>query len=145
MLSIFFIVSMLFGEIQSWSFEDFPVENCEPFERVQRLSRDSLPDNSYIMEAFDAQWKHGGNIFACHYYVLSFGCGDRCQMNLIFDQRTGECIRVLITSSGVSYRHDSRVLVAFIDRTISGRKQHFLMTDGELRQFDPFMAKYGDE
>jgi hypothetical protein len=89
------------------------------------------------MEAFDAQWKHGGNNFACHYYVLSYGCGRQCQMNLIFDQRTGKCIRTLITSSGVAYRENSRVLVAYIGSNWSDTKEYYIIEGDRLKRFDP--------
>jgi len=138
MLSVFVILSMYFGGSFDWSFEDFPVYDCEPFERVAKLSRDSLPDNSYIMEAFDAQWKRGENNFACHYYVLSYGCGRQCQMNLIFDQRTGKCIRSLITSSGVAYRENSRILVAFIGASRADKKEYYIIENDQLRRFEAF-------
>lgn len=49
--------------------------------------------------------------FAGHYIIVSWSCGSPCQMNAIFDVKTGKAVSVINTSVGLTYKPDSYLIL----------------------------------
>ncbi|MBU4299444.1 hypothetical protein KJ636_05385 [Patescibacteria group bacterium] len=100
-------------------FEDYPMK--EIFQGVPvPVDFASNPDTRDFQTQLTEDAKEGPN-FAGHYTVVEWGCGTECQNHMIVDAITGKVYSLpepskipdnLITARGVSFRLNSRLLIA---------------------------------
>lgn len=98
-------------------FEDYPV-NEKFYGRHVRVDLSSHSMARMYRTKLREGAKEGPN-FAGHYALVSWGCGNECQGNLVIDLRTGKVYglaeppfdRALVSSRGVDFRLTSRLII----------------------------------
>jgi hypothetical protein len=107
---------------------------CSTFSRTSSLELNSLPQIEYVLQSASSQWQAGRNEFACYYFIVSWGCGTGCQMNAVFDQKTGAFIDTFNTTNGCVYEKSGDYITVNADPIWNTPKRCLRVLEGEITE-----------